>query len=146
MEVVKKLCTVMLVFCLSLAVFVGPAEASRCALVPPDVYFPELECQQSGDICRQNFISVDGRDLSNVYVTFNSRERDSQGISFLIIGEDLPENELAPGTSTVKKPVTIPKVFSTDRREGFKQFQVQARNPYGPPFDIHASVEGYCID
>ena len=142
MEVVKKLCTVMLVFCLSLAVFVGPAEASRCALVPPDVYFPELECQQPGDMCRQNFVSVDGKDLSNVYVTFNSRERDSQGISFLIIGEDLPENELAPGTSTVKKPVTIPKVFSQDRREGFKQVQVQA----GAAYDIRAFVEGYCID
>ena len=143
MEVVKKLCTVMLVFCLSLAVFVGPAEASRCALVPPDVYFPELECQESGSIrCRQNFVSVDGKDLSNVYVTFNSRERDSQGISFLIIGEQFPETVLVPGTSTVKKPVTIPKVFSPDRREGFKQFQVQAMLP----FDIHASVEGYCID
>ena len=142
MEVVKKLCTVMLVFCLSLAVFVGPAEASRCALVPPDVYFPELECQQPGDMCRQNFVSVDGKDLSNVYVTFNSREEFAQGISFLIIGERFPETELVPGTSTVKKPVTIPKVFSQDRREGFKQFQVQAREP----FDIHAFVEGYCID
>ena len=142
MEVVKKLCTVMLVFCLSLAVFVGPAEASRCALVPPDVYFPELECQQPGDMCRQNFVSVDGRDLSNVYVTFNSRERDSQGISFLIIGERFPETELVPGTSTVNKPVTIPKVFSQDRREGFKQFQVQA----GAAYDIRAFVEGYCID
>merc|ERR1711912_26903 len=98
--------------------------------------------RRMGDICRQNFVSVDGRDLSNVYVTFNSRERDSQGISFQIIGEPVPDTELAPGTSTVNKPVTIPKVFSPDRREGFKQFQVQARDP----FDIHAFVEGYCID
>merc|ERR1711978_780288 len=102
----------MLVLCLSLAVFVGPAEASyRCALVPPDVYFPELECQQPGDMCRQNFVSVDGKDLSNVYVTFNSREEFAQGISFLIIGEQIPVTGLVEGTPTVNEPVTIPKVF-----------------------------------
>ena len=142
MEVVKKLCTVMLVFCLSLAVFVGPAEASRCALEPPDVYFPDIEeCQQFGGICRQRFASVEGKELTNVYVTFDSLEPYSQEISFLIIGEQFPETVIVLGTSTINEPVTIPKVFSLDR-EGFKQFEVQAMLP----FDIHVFVEGYCVD
>ena len=144
MEVVKKLCTAMLVFCLSLAVFVGPAEASyRCALNPaPLVYFPDIEeCQQFGEMCRQTFASVEGKELTNVYVTFDSREQYSQGISFLIIGEQYPETVTAPGTSTTDEPVTIPKVFSQDRA-GFKQFEIQAMLP----FDIYAFLEGYCVD
>ena len=144
MEVVKKLCTVMLVFCLSLAVFVGPAEASyRCVLEPPELYFPKLEgCQQPGDICRQNFVSVDGKELTNIYVAINSREESAQGISFRITGEQFPVTVLVPENSTINEPISIPKVFSQDRREGFKQVQVQA----GAAYDIRAFVEGYCID
>ena len=143
MEVVKKLCTAMLVFCLSLAVFVGPAEASyRCALNPaPLVYFPDIEeCQQFGEICRQTFASVEGKELTNVYVTFDSREQYSQGISFQIIEGPSPTTVPAPGTSTTNEPVTIPKVFSSDR--AFKQFEIQAMLP----FDIYAFLEGYCVD
>ena len=142
MEVVKKLCTAMLVFCLSLAVFVGPAEASyRCAVEPSHVYFPD-ECEQSDGICRNTVVSVDGKELSNVYARFNSREVNQEGVSFEIGGGQANITVLAQGTSYLDRPQSVKRVFP-DPQPAFKRFQVNASDPL---FKIDVYVDGYCAD
>jgi hypothetical protein len=139
MEVVKKLCTAMLVFCLSLAVFVGPAEASyRCAVEPSHVYFPDV-CEHN--ICRNTVVSVDGKELSNVYARFNSREEFEQGITFEIVNQEIITVPVQ-GTSTLDRPQSVKRVFP-DPQPAFTQFQV---NAFDPLFKIDVYVDGYCAD
>ena len=88
MEVVKKVCTAMLVFCLSLVVMVGTADAAeRCAMEPSHIWFKDAENVTT------NVVSVDDKPVQSLYLRFNSYERGDHQVKFKIRA-DKPDERL----------------------------------------------------
>ena len=87
MEVVKKVCTAMLVFCLSLVVMVGTADAAeRCAMEPSHIWFKDAKNVT-------NVVSVDDKPVQSLYLRFNSYERGDHQVKFKIRA-DKPDERL----------------------------------------------------
>lgn len=88
MEVVKKVCTAMLVFCLSLVVMVGTADAAeRCAMEPSHIWFKDAENVTT------NVVSVDDKPVQSLYLRFNSYEKGDHQVKFKIRA-DKPDERL----------------------------------------------------
>ena len=88
MEVVKKVCTAMLVFCLSLVVMVGTADAAeRCAMEPSHIWFKDAENVTT------NVVSVDDKPVQSLYLRFNSYEKGDHQVQFKIRA-DKPDERL----------------------------------------------------
>ena len=88
MEVVEKVCTAMLVFCLSLVVMVGTADAAeRCAMEPSHIWFKDAENVTT------NVVSVDDKPVQSLYLRFNSYERGDHQVKFKIRA-DKPDERL----------------------------------------------------
>ena len=73
MELVKKLCTAMLLLCLSLVVMVGTAYADDCDLEPGFIVFEKLQPDQRGYV--QLVESKDSKVPSNVRINAYSFEK-----------------------------------------------------------------------
>ena len=97
MEVVKKVCTAMLVFCLSLVVMVGTADAAeRCAMEPSHIWFKDAEnvtTNKDAENVTTNVVSVDDKPVQSLYLRFNSYERGDHQVKFKIRA-DKPDERL----------------------------------------------------
>jgi hypothetical protein len=68
----------MLVFCLSLVVMVGTADAAeRCAMEPSNIWFKDANKVT-------NVVSVDDKPVQSLYLRFNSYERGDHQVKFKI--------------------------------------------------------------
>lgn len=118
MEVVKKVCTAMLVFCLSLVVMVGTADAAeRCAMEPSHIWFKDAENVTT------NVVSVDDKPVQSLYLRFNSYERGDHQVKFKIRA-DKPDERLEEVTVLGGKsePQKTYNLFKLD--PPFKEVQV----------------------
>lgn len=78
----------MLVFCLSLVVMVGTADAAeRCAMEPSHIWFKDAENVTT------NVVSVDDKPVQSLYLRFNSYERGDHQVKFKIRA-DKPDERL----------------------------------------------------
>ena len=94
MELVKKLCTAMLLLCLSLVVMVGTAYADDCDLEPGFIVFEKLQPDQRGSV--QLVESKDSKVLSNVRINAYSLEYDQQTYTFEAVRPSEPPSEPMP--------------------------------------------------
>ena len=118
MEVVKKVCTAMLVFCLSLVVMVGTADAAeRCAMEPSHIWFKDAENVTT------NVVSVDDKPVQSLYLRFNSYEKGVHQVEFKIRA-DKPDERLEKVTVLGGKsePQKTYNLFKLD--PPFKEVQV----------------------
>ena len=118
MEVVKKVCTAMLVFCLSLVVMVGTADAAeRCAMEPSHIWFKDAENVTT------NVVSVDDKPVQSLYLRFNSYEKGDHQVQFKIRA-DKPDERLEEVTVLGGKsePQKTYNLFKLD--PPFKEVQV----------------------
>lgn len=118
MEVVKKVCTAMLVFCLSLVVMVGTADAAeRCAMEPSHIWFKDAENVTT------NVVSVDDKPVQSLYLRFNSYEKGDHQVKFKIRA-DKPDERLEEVTVLGGKsePQKTYNLFKLD--PPFKEVQV----------------------
>ena len=117
MEVVKKVCTAMLVFCLSLVVMVGTADAAeRCAMEPSHIWFKDAKNVT-------NVVSVDDKPVQSLYLRFNSYEKGDHQVKFKIRA-DKPDERLEKVTVSGGKyePQKTYDLFKLD--PPFKEVQV----------------------
>ncbi|WP_287256835.1 hypothetical protein, partial [Moorena sp. SIO4E2] len=120
----------MLVFCLSLVMIVGSAQAAECYVEPRFILLAEGSSQYILDV-------IDGP-ASSLDVSFISFEEDQQTISLIVDPpgpHDYVENLPVPGYSS-DQPTSYDHVF-----EGVEPFyQVIVRDAL--PWDIYMDVEG----
>jgi hypothetical protein len=91
MALVKKLCTAMLLLCLSLVVMVGTAYADDCDLNPRFIRFEKLQPNQPNQrVYVQLVESKDSKVLSNVRIDAYSLENDMQTYSFQAVNPSEP--------------------------------------------------------
>ncbi|NEP32764.1 hypothetical protein [Moorena sp. SIO3B2] len=130
MQVVHKVLKGMLVFCLSLVMIVGSAQAAECYVEPRFILLAEGSSQY--------ILDVIGGPASSLDVSFISFEEDQQTISFIIprySGHDDVKNLPVPGYRS-DQPTSYDNVF-----EGVEPFyQVIVRDAL--PWDIYMDVEG----
>ncbi|AOY82611.1 hypothetical protein BJP36_24525 [Moorena producens JHB] len=130
MQVVHKVLKGMLVFCLSLVMIVGSAQAAECYVEPRFILLAEGSSQYILDV-------IDGP-ASSLDVSFISFEEDQQTISLIVDpsgSDDCVKNLAVPGYNSDQP------TFYYNLCEGVEPFyQVIVRDAL--PWDIYMDVEG----
>ena len=142
MELVKKLCTAMLLLCLSLVVMVGTAYADDCDLEPRFIVFEKLQPDQRGYV--QLVESKDSKVLSNVRIDAYSREDNQQTYSFEAVrpSEPMPVSNVAvPGLRSGPAP-QVKDLVVFEEGGAFTSFTVSTIDN----FENYFVLTGICAD
>lgn len=138
MALVKKLCTAMLLLCLSLVVMVGTAYADDCDLNPRFIRFEKLQPNQRGYV--QLVESKDSKVLSNVRIDAYSLENDMQTYSFEAVNPSEPmpvSNVRVEGLRTSPAP-QVKDLVVFEEGGAFTSFTVSATDNFENYFVLSA--------